>query len=198
MIVRYKNFALSIALLSILGIQGMEAPDKPLDKPLKLHIVNQKFHLIVDPKTQERTLKAATSKHSIKSKDLFFSHNPKTGTWIELEQNSFLQLVPTGIALAGVPLMVTAFFHFLKEKNIVGMVITGLLATAAAALGAFGAQNHRTNANMLSVGGIIVTSLLGVFATRGTITLTQSPMPGVATPTIPTISASSTTIMPKT
>jgi hypothetical protein len=90
--------------------------------------------------------------------------------------------------------MVTAFFHFLKEKDIVSAAVTACLAITAAALGAFGAQHHRTNANMLSVGGIIVTSLLGVFATRGTVTLTQLPMPGVVPPALSTIAAA----MPKT
>jgi hypothetical protein len=196
MIVRYKYFALNCTLLSTLGIQGMETPDKPQ----KVYLGDQKFHLIIDPHTKKHVLKAAIPKHVLNPKDLFFCHNPKTSIWIELEQKSFLQLAPTGIALAGVPLMVTAFFHFLKEKDIVGSAVTAFLAITAAALGAFGAQNHRTNANMLSVGGIIVTSLLGAFAARGTVTLTQSPMQSTVPPTIstmPTIAASMPPIVQK-
>lgn len=149
MVMKYKNFALSIMLLSAVGMQGMDQSKKS-DSCLN----NAKnATLTLDPKTGKYTLQ------SITPKNLNLHYNAKTGEWTE--QNSSLQSAGIGTGIVGVPVALAMMSYFIATGDYSKAIAAALCAVGAGTAGAYGSQTLSTEG---CVGAGSATFLAGAIA----------------------------------
>ena len=152
MVMKCKNFALSIVFLSAVGIQGM---DTQTHHHHKMNLDN--IHGVTLTRNHETGNLVLTPRTS---KDHNQHYNAKTGEWTE--QNSSLQTAGIGIGGACIPIAAYFFGRYIGQQNLGKILLAGGAVAGSAGTLAWGAQVHPSDRsrNALIVGAVFAVPLL--------------------------------------